>query len=136
MCLFYVHSILRRWHYEIFNPGGQTRGRADVWAGEVQGDHWGTGADLCRDVRILKAGEIKTETWKPLSDLKHKRDILGDNSCTNICQIIVINIMNHWNRYIVNNLNALKFYSVYKCTKLMTIELSFLYSWLQTKNNK
>ena len=34
--------------------GGPARGRVDEGAGEVEGNHRGAGADLCRDVRILK----------------------------------------------------------------------------------
>ena len=37
----------------LFFQGGQAGGWAGLWAGEVQGDHWGAGADLCWDVRIL-----------------------------------------------------------------------------------
>ena len=36
------------------SSGGQAGGRAGVWAGEVQGDHGGGGADLRRDVRLLE----------------------------------------------------------------------------------
>ena len=35
--------------------GGPARGRVDEGAGEVEGNHRGAGADLRRDVRILKA---------------------------------------------------------------------------------
>ena len=38
----------------IFFSGGPTRGRVDEGAGEVEGNHRGAGADLRRDVRILK----------------------------------------------------------------------------------
>ena len=34
--------------------GGPARGRVDEGAGEVEGNHRGAGADLRRDVRILK----------------------------------------------------------------------------------
>ena len=34
--------------------GGPSRGRVDEGAGEVEGNHRGAGADLRRDVRILK----------------------------------------------------------------------------------
>ena len=34
--------------------GGSARGRADEGAGEVEGNHRGAGADLRRNVRILK----------------------------------------------------------------------------------
>ena len=47
--------------------GGQAGGWADERAGEVQGHHRGAGADLRRDVRILRVrtGLCHAETWKP-----------------------------------------------------------------------
>ena len=47
-------------------PGGPSGGRADGRAGEVEGDHWGAGADLRRDVRILEPPALNVPLKAPM----------------------------------------------------------------------
>ena len=45
--------------------GGPARGRADEGAGEVEGNHGGARADLCRNVRILKLSSFLLDFKSP-----------------------------------------------------------------------